>query len=227
MLENSSIDGFIMALSTETQMKGDYNHLKEVTEQGIPLVLFDRVTNEINCDKVIINDREAAYAAVKKLIGNKRKKIALVTTKNYFNVSRERAEGYRQALRDHNVPIDENLILELSDMEIDEVAIEAFFKAQEIDAVLCVNEIFPIHCMKLVQQKGLKVPEDIAVIGFTDGLLSKYATPTLTSIDQRGEEMGEIAARMLIEKVESEDEEETYTTEILEAILIERESTIN
>ncbi|WP_394750351.1 LacI family DNA-binding transcriptional regulator [Spongiimicrobium salis] len=227
MLENSSIDGFIMALSTETQLKGDYNHLKEVTEQGIPLVLFDRVTDEIQCDKVIINDKEAAYNAVKKLIGNKRKRIALVTTEDYFSVSRERAAGYRKALEDHHIPVDENLILRLSDMEIDEAAIADFFHTREVDAVLCVNEIFPIHCMKLVQENGHKVPDDIAVIGFTDGLLSKYATPTLTSIDQRGEEMGEIAARMLIEKVESEDEEETYKTEILQATLIERESTIN
>lgn len=227
MLESSSIDGFIMALSTETQMKGDYNHLKEVTEQGIPLVLFDRVTDEIECDKVIINDKGAAYLAVKKLIDNNRKKIAMITTEDYFNVSRKRGEGYRQALRDHNIPIDENLVLKLPNMEIDEEAIDDFLETREVDAVLCVNEVFPIHCMKLMQQKGYKVPDDVAFIGFTDGLLSKYATPTLTSIDQRGEEMGGIAARMLIEKVESEDEEDTYTTEILQATLIERGSTIN
>ena len=77
MLANGSIDGFIMALSAETQLKNDFNHLKEVTEQGIPLVLFDRITDEINCDKVVINDKQAAYMAVKKLIGNNRKRIAL------------------------------------------------------------------------------------------------------------------------------------------------------
>ena len=96
MLANGSIDGFIMALSAETQLKGDFNHLKEVAEQGIPLVLFDRITDEISCDKVIINDKEAAYMAVEKLINNGRKRIALITTESYLNVSAKRAEGYYQ-----------------------------------------------------------------------------------------------------------------------------------
>ncbi len=77
LLANGSVDGFIMALSAETQKKNDFNHLKEITDQGIPLVLFDRVTNEIDCDKVLINDKEAAKLAVNKFIKNGRKKNCL------------------------------------------------------------------------------------------------------------------------------------------------------
>ena len=112
-------------------------------------------------------------------------------------------------------------------MNIDENAIKEFFDAQEVDAVLCVNEIFAVHSMRLVQSKGLKIPEDISFIGFTDGILSKYANPSLTSIAQHGQEMGEISAKMLIEKIESENEEEIYRTEIIKSTLVERESTIN
>ena len=201
--------------------------MKEVTEQGIPLVLFDRITDEINCDKVIIDDREAAYAAVEKLIKNGRKKIALITTESYLNVSQKRAEGYFQALQDHGLPIDENLVLRLPYQYEDEEKSKEFFETHQVDAVLCVNEIFAIRCMRHAQKKGLKIPEEISFIGFTDGILSKFATPRLTSVAQHGEKMGEVAAQMLIEKVESEDEEETYRTEVIKSTLIERESTIN
>ena len=230
LLANGSIDGFIMSLSAETQQKNDFNHLKEVTEQGIPLVLFDRVTDEIECDKVIINDKQIAYTAVKKLIGSGKRKIALVTTDSYFNVSKKRAEGYMQALVDNEIPFDESRVLTLPYKEINKSEIEGFFKENDIDAVLCVNEVFAIHCMGAVQELGKKIPDDVSFIGFTNGMLSRYSTPGLTSIAQHGDRMGAIAAQMLIEKIETEigeDENETYRTEVIEATLIERESTIN
>ncbi|WP_086475903.1 LacI family DNA-binding transcriptional regulator [Arenibacter amylolyticus] len=227
LLANGSIDGFIMALSSGTQLKGDYTHLKEVTDQGIPLVLFDRVTDEITCDKVVINDKEGAYQAVTKFIKDGRKKIALITTDEYISVSRDRTAGYKQALLDHDLEFDEELILKLPTMEIDENAIASFFSNTEVDAVLCVNEVFAIASMRYVKAKGHNIPEDISFIGFTDGILSKYATPGLTAVAQHGEEMGEIAAQMLIEKIEVEVEEETYVTKVLAPTLIERGSTRN
>ena len=227
MLANGSIDGFIMSLSSDTQLKNDYNHLKEVTDQGIPLVLFDRVTNQINCDKIIIDDQMGAYVATKKLIDEGRTKIALVTTDDYLSVSKARTNGYQKALLDSNIAIDENLILRLPTMAMQEDLFKAFFDKTDVDAVLCVNEIFAVYGMRCVKEKGLKIPEDVSFIGFTDGLLSKYANPSLTAIAQHGEKMGELAAEMLIQKVESENEEETYKTEILEPTLIERDSTIN
>ncbi|MGB5171924.1 LacI family DNA-binding transcriptional regulator [Eudoraea sp.] len=229
MLANGSIDGFIMALSAETQFKNDYHHIKEVIDQGMPLVLFDRVTDEVICDKVIINDFDAAYMAVQKLIDDKRKHIALVTTETYLNVSEKRAQGYYKALEDNNLPINKNLVLHLPFQFEDESMSEAFFKTQKMDAVLCVNEIFAVRCMRLAQKNGLRIPEDIAFIGFTDGILSRLANPALTSVAQHGQEMGAVAARMLIDKIENEsiEEEETFRTEVLKSTLIERESTNN
>ncbi|NNE03263.1 MAG: LacI family DNA-binding transcriptional regulator [Eudoraea sp.] len=228
MLANGSIDGFIMALSGETQLKNDFNHLREVTEQGIPLVLFDRITDEITCDKVVIDDKEAAYGAVRKLLAAGRKRIALVTTEDFLNVSFKRAEGYYQALAEAGISKDDSLILQLPYQQKDEQKSEEFFKSTQIDAVLCVNEIFAVRCMGIAQRNGYKVPEDIAFIGFTDGILSKYASPTLTAVDQHGEQMGEIAAELLIEKIEREEEyeeEDGYTTKVLSATIVEREST--
>jgi len=229
MLANGSIDGFIMALASETQRKGDYNHLREVTEQGIPLVLFDSTTENIQCDKVIINDEQAAYEAVEKMISSGKKRIALFSTGSFYTVNKNRSSGYKRALVDNGFEVDENLILELPPEEnID--AIVPFFKNNKVDAVLAVNEITAIHAMSIARKQGLRIPEDISFIGFTDGLLSKYSQPTLTSIAQHGDRMGEIAAEMLIERVEAEyeeDQEEVFRTEVIEATLIERESTIN
>lgn len=227
LLANGSIDGFIMSLSSDTQLKNDYNHLKEVTEQGIPLVLFDRVTNQVNCDKVIIDDQLGAYIATKKLIDEGRKKIALITTDDYLSVSKARTDGYLKALSDNNIDVDNSIILRLPTMGMEEDMFKVFFDNADIDAVLCVNEIFAVSAMRYVKQNGKKIPDDVSFIGFTDGLLSKYANPSLTAIAQHGEKMGELAAEMLIQKVESENEEENYQTKILEPTLIERDSTIN
>ncbi|BFP41653.1 LacI family DNA-binding transcriptional regulator [Flavobacteriaceae bacterium GF1] len=227
MLANGSIDGFIMSLSAGTEKKKDFNHLKEVTEQGIPMVLFDRVTSEINCDKVLIDDIQGAYVATKKLLDEGRRKIALLTTEDFFSVSMNRNKGYKKALKDFGLEVNPDLVLKLPFMDIDEAKIEDFLNQIEPDAILSVNEIFGIYGMRVVQRKGLNVPKDISIIGFTDGLLAKHANPSITSVAQHGELMGETAAKMLIEKVESENEEETYRTEILQPTLIERESTLN
>ncbi len=224
MLANGSIDGFIMSLASQTQEKGDYNHLKEVTDQGIPVVLFDRITHEIDCDKVIIDDELGAYQATKKFIDQGKRKIALITTDDYLSVSKARTKGYWKALQESEMEADESMILKMPSMEMDEAAIKDFLNTKEPDAVLCVNEIFAVYSMRLVQEKGLRIPEDIAFIGFTDGVLSKYANPSLTVVAQHGEKMGEESARMLIDKVESEAEEETYQTKILEPTLVIRDS---
>lgn len=228
LLAHGSIDGFIMSLSAETQRKMDFHHLLEITEQGIPLVLFDRVDDNVPCDKVILNDTEIAYQAVKKLLADGRKSIALVTTESYFNVSAKRADGYEAALKEQGVTVKPELRLTLPYRDIDEREIERFFHNTKIDAVLCVNEIFAIQCMSVVQKMGKKIPDDIAFIGFTDGILSRYANPTLTTVAQHGERMGEIAAQMLIERIETEiGDEKPYRTEVVEATIVERGSTAN
>lgn len=224
MLANGSIDGFIMSLSSETQQKGDYNHLKEVTEQGIPVVLFDRITNEIDCDKVVIDDELGGYIATRKFIEQGKKKIAMITTDDYLSVSKARSMGYRKALSESKLGVDESMVLKMPSMEMDENRIKEFLETQKPDAVLCVNEIFAVYSMRLVQKSGLKIPDDISFIGFTDGVLSKYANPSLTVVAQHGEKMGEVSAKMLIDKIESEEEEETYQTKILEPTLVIRES---
>lgn len=227
MLANGSTDGFIMALSKETQFKGDFHHITEIINQGMPVVMFDRVTNEILCDKVIIDDKAAAYDAVQSLINAGKTKIALVTTVDYVSVGKLRTDGYTKALLDNDLPFDENLIIKIEDIENCEVQIGKLIEDLAIDAVFAVNELFAVITIKTANKLGLKVPDDLSVIAFTDGIISMYSTPTITTVSQNGIKMGKKAAMMLIDRLESEedDEEEHYTTEVIETHLIEREST--
>lgn len=230
MLANGSIDGFIMSLSKETQYKGDFHHITEVINQGMPVVMFDRVTNDILCDKVIIDDKAAAYEAVQSLIDSGRKKIALVTTVDYVSVGKLRTDGYEKALLDNGLPFNEDLIIKIEDVDTCEITISQLLNDRAFDAVFAVNELFAVTIIKTASKMGLKVPEDLAVIAFTDGIISKYSTPSITTVSQSGEKMGNKAAKMLIERLEAEhedddEENENYTTEVIETHLIQREST--
>jgi len=229
MLANGSIDGFIMSLSKETQFKGDFHHITEVINQGMPVVMFDRVTNDILCDKVIIDDKAAAYEAVQSLIDSGRKKIALVTTVDYVSVGKLRTDGYEKALLDNGLPFNEDLIIKIEDVDTCEITISQLLHDRAFDAVFAVNELFAVTIIKTANKMGLKVPEDLAVIAFTDGIISKYSTPSITTVSQSGKKMGNKAAKMLIERLEAEheddEENENYKTEVIETHLIKREST--
>ena len=228
MLAKGSIDGFIMSLSKETQFKGDFNHITEVINQGMPVVMFDRVTDEILCDKVIIDDKAAAYEAVQSLIDKGKKKIALVTTVDYVSVGKLRTDGYTKALLDNDIPFNENLILKIEDVTTCEITISKLLEDKAIDAVFAVNELFAVTIIKTANKIGLNVPNDLAVIAFTDGIISKYSTPTISTVSQKGKKMGAKAAKMLIKRLEADDYnegEENYTTEVISTHLIEREST--
>jgi LacI family transcriptional regulator len=226
MLANGSIDGFIMALSKETQQKKDFHHILEATSQGMPVVMFDRVTNDVFCDKVIIDDRTAAYDAVQFLIDKGMKKIGIITTIDYVSVGKLRTDGYIQAHQQNDLALDTNLILKIEDIENCEALIESFIRDNDMEGVFAVNELFAVTAIKMANKSGKKVPEDISVIGFTDGIISKYSTPSITTVSQNGIHMGQKAAKLLIDRLENEEDDEFYTTEVIETHLVERESTI-
>lgn len=234
MLANGSIDGFIMSLSKETQSKADFHHLTEVINQGMPVVMFDRVTNDILCDKVIIDDKKAAYEAVQFLIDKGLKKIALVTTVDYVSVGKLRTDGYIKALLDNDIPFREDLMIKVEDVDDCHQAIENLIANNAIDAVFAVNELFAVIAIQAANKQGINVPKDLSVIAFTDGIISQYSTPTITTVSQDGIKMGRKAAAMLISRLEKEEEysdtfeevEEHYRTEVIETHLIRRNSTI-
>lgn len=226
MLANGSIDGFIMSLSKETMEKQDFHHVREVMNQGMPVVMFDRVSDDINCDKVIIDDAGAASSAAEFLMRKGCKNLGLITTVDYITVGRLRTQGFKEALMKRGMDIVPGRILKIGDVEDAGLQIAAYIKEQDIDGIVAVNELFAVTASKAIQKIGKSIPKDVAVIAFTDGMLSKYASPTLTTIGQNGEEMGGLAAQKLIEKLESDSSnEESYETVIVKTSLVEREST--
>ncbi|WP_396178021.1 LacI family DNA-binding transcriptional regulator [Flavobacterium sp.] len=226
MLANGSIDGFIMSLSKETQFRRDFHHIIEVINQGMPVVMFDRVTNDISCDKVIIDDQLAAFEAVQRLIEAGYKNIALITTVDYVSVGKLRTDGYIKALKINNRAIDPDLILKIEDIDNCTDQIEQLIRNNKIDAIFAVNELFAVTAIKEAKAQGINVPEEMAIIGFTDGIISKYSSPSITTVGQNGIKMGNKAAQMLIDRLETElEEEEHYRTEVIETQLVIREST--
>ncbi len=225
LLANGSIDGFIISLAKETQMKEDFSHLNEVINQGMPVVLVDRVTDLVECDKVIVDDLEGAYKAVNYLIKKGAKKIALITMPDYMNVGRLRTQGYLNALKDAGIEIDPNLILKIEDLNGGYDKIKNLIYSNDIDAILAATEFFAVTAMKIAQSKGVKIPDDLSVIGFTDGIISQCASPSLTTLNQHSEEIGSKATRMLINKLDNTGEEVEYITHIIETTLVHREST--
>ena len=237
MLANGSIDGFILSISKDTLQRQDYHHLKETISQGMPIVLFDRVVNDVNCDKVIVDDIKGSKKAVNTLVENGCKHIALITTKDYVSVGRLRTQGYIESLEAHKIHPNSSLILRVDDkfvsddhLELLENEIEQLFeKNKNIDGIFAVNELYAVTAMKVARSLGLKIPDDIQVIGFTDGVLSKHATPSLTTVSQHAQAMGERAADLLILRLENDEENEMkdkhFKTVVIETELIERNST--
>jgi len=233
MLANGSIDGFILSISKETLAQQDYHHFHETINQGMPIVMFDRVVNEVNCDKVIVDDLKGSKKAVEKLIKNGCKNIAIITTKDYVSVGRLRTQGYLEALEERQIEAQSHLILKIveeldSEDHLDALEAEVeqlLVENKNIDAIFAVNELYALTAMKVARKLNRRIPEDIQVVGFTDGVLSKHATPGLTTVSQHAQQMGEKSAELLIDKLEDITEEELYQTVVLETTLVEREST--
>jgi LacI family transcriptional regulator len=244
LLANGSIDGFILSISKETLLKQDYHHFNATINQGIPIVMFDRVVSEVDCDKVIVDDFKGAVNAVEMLIKKQCKNIALITTMDYVSVGRLRTQGYLEALENNKMVANSNLILKIDDsldvennLDVLETEIAHFLKSNhKIDGIFAVNELYAVSAMKVARKLGFKIPDDIQVIGFTDGVLSKHATPSLTTVSQHGQKIGEQAANLLIDRLEAEDAEidqyltnnatkSDYIKMVIETEIIEREST--
>lgn len=234
MLANGSIDGFILSTSKATMLNQDYHHFIETINQGMPIVMFDRVISEIPCDKVIVDDYEGAKKAVEQLIESGCKHIALITTKDYVSVGKLRTQGYLNALEDNKIDPEASLILKIAEEFDSENHLEGleqeiqklFTDNPDIDGVFAVNELYAITAMKEVRKLNKAIPEDVQIIGFTDGMLAKHATPSLTTVSQHAQQMGEKSAELLIHRLEQEEEEETYQTVVIETELIQRNSTI-
>lgn len=225
LANGSDIDGFILSISKETERKQEFEHFKTHIEDGIPIVMFDRATDKVTCDKVIVNDEEGAFQAVNHLIETGSKNIAFISTMSDYAIGKLRKKGYLKALKNASIEIDEDLMISEENPKKYEEVIQKLFNKKKIDGVLATNELSAITAMKVAQKMGLKIPEDISVIGFSNGILSRHSNPKLTTVSQHAELMGETATHMLIDAIEKSNPAYSSVTKVIKTTLVEREST--
>jgi LacI family transcriptional regulator len=187
--------------------------------------MFDRIADEVNCDKVIVDDFESAVNATEHLIKSGCKNIALLSAIDNLSVGKLRAQGFYKALEKNGMKADDNLVILTNNSEEFNNRIGGFFIKNKPDGVFALDEHASVTAMKLALQNGYKIPKELSLIGFADGVWSRRMTPSLSTVSQHGPEIGEVAAKMLIDKLESEAEAYTYTTTVIKTELRQRDST--
>ncbi|WP_353778974.1 substrate-binding domain-containing protein [Winogradskyella sp. 3972H.M.0a.05] len=226
LLSNGSVDGFILSVAEETQVSKESAHFKSIKDQNIPLVMFDRVANDIECDKIIIDDFKAAYDATKFLIDKGRKQIALISNIDNLSVGKLRLDGYKKAIEDHQEVSTETLILSVDRSEDPQKKIADFLdKHKNIDGIFAADNTSGVVAINLSRSKGKSVPEDISVIGFADASIANYSTPKLSTINQHADEIGRMSLNLLIKRLHNKDEIKKYETTVIPVTIDQREST--
>lgn len=227
LLSNGTVDGFIVSIAEETQRENSYEHFTSLLKEGTPIVMFDRVTKEVQCDKVVVDDFESAVFATEHLIQTGCKRIALFSAIDNLSVGKLRVDGYFAALEKHGIEVNEDLILKFQNEEDIDAPMQALFDKEQFDAVFAVDEHASVMAMKIALKKGIKIPDDLSIIGFADGVWSRRMTPSLSTVSQHGPQIGSVAANMLIERIEAKevDGPKNYKTDIIKTELRYREST--
>lgn len=227
LLSNGSVDGVIISSAAEeNELPHHAEHLRELSENQIPLVMFDRVTNLIDCDKVIVDDFEAGYKATKFFIQTGCRTIAIVTPIVDSVISRLRIEGYKKALIENNIAFDDKLVEATDSKEDLELTLSLLLNYKKIDGIMALDEITAVKVMSIVKSRGYHVPNDISIIGFTNGELSKYVTPSITMVSQHGMYIGETVAKILIDRIENKDSDDQFETKTIRTSLVVRDSTL-
>lgn len=227
LLLSKRVDGILISLANST---GDFKHLDDLIAQHTPLVMFDKIAKIVNCSKVIINDRKAAYTATKHLIDSGCNRIAHFRGPLLPQNSIDRFLGYKQALLDNGFDYDPSLVYILKDMSFDE---GAYFANQllkdhdNIDGIFINTDLVAIGAIAEFNKHGIKVPEDISIVGFSNWFMSSVILPPLTTINQPGYLMGKTAFKLLYKEIKSrkKNDKVVYKEVELPTELIVREST--
>lgn len=222
MLANQ-VDGLLVSLTKETR---NFDHLKVFERKGIPIVFFNRVCEDMNVPKVVVDDYEGAFRAVEHLIKRKKKRIAHLAGPDTLPISVKRLRGYRDALKKYNIPIDEELIIPY-DLTIAKVKIYVNHLLRldnPPDAIFAINDPTAIEALQIVKKKGLQVPKDIAIVGFSNDFASGLIEPSLTTVSQPVKEIGSTAAQLLVDQINRDISEWKSIIRVLKTELIVRKS---
>lgn len=227
LLLDKGVDGILISLSNGTK---DTAHLQRVIDFGIPLVLFDKISKLLKCSKVIINDIKASYDVVTYLINRGCKRIAYFRGDLNPQNSIDRFLGYKKALEDNNIAYDPSLVYSTPNANFDD-GYQTTKKALEehhmnIDAIYTITDLTAIGAINYLNEKQIKIPDQIAVFGFSNWFMSSVITPTLSSVEQNAYKTGEKSVEILFHEIESKQKGEKYDyqTITIETELILRNS---
>ena len=217
------VDGVLISVSMETK---DNDHLKNFKNSGTPLVFFDRHIEIPGSSNVIIDDFQGGFDATEHLILQGCKKIAHFSGPQELEIYKNRFNGYKTALEKYSIPLDKNLIISSKLMETD--GIESVKKILSlnisIDGIFSSNDTAAISALQYLKEQGIRIPEDIAIVGFSNEPISSVIEPSLTTIDQPGFEMGKTATDLLLKQIRDNQELIDPETIVLKPILIKRNS---
>jgi len=223
-LFHKRVDGLIASLAFDTP---DLNHFQLYIDKGIPVMFIDRVEQDRQNTVVIIDNAKCGYQATAHLIEQGCKRIAHITSSLKRNVYSQRYKGYRDALFDNNIPLNEKLVFvkDLSEKSAIEAALEILKMKPMPDGAFITNDFVAAVCMRTFKEHGIKIPGEIAVVGFNNDAIGNLIEPTLTTINYPGKEMGQIAARNLINHLKGiSDMHQTNTIIVRTELLIRKSS---
>ena len=197
------VEGIVACLAQNTV---DYSHFVEIADMGIPLVFFGRTCLTDKFSTVTANGDEAAQMATDHLIETGSRRIAFIGGPNHLDMVRRRKHGYLEALREHHIPIDRDLVV--CDKIDYECALDATTRLLRLDnrpdAILAFNDIITFAAFTAIKREGLRIPEDVALVGFTDDMHAAYVTPRMSAIVDQSYEMGATACRLLLKAIDGD-----------------------
>ncbi|WP_428655205.1 LacI family DNA-binding transcriptional regulator [Runella sp.] len=227
-LAQRRVDGLLVSLSGESN---DLEHFKELQSKGLPIVFFDRVPQDYITHKVTADNFAGAYEATEHLIEQGFQRIAHLTSPSWLSITYERLEGYKKALQNHEIPIEESYIKYCShggmiEEEVEKAVMELINHPDRPDAIFTAGDRLTTTCMSLIRQAGLRIPEDIAIVGFTNLITAHLLNPSLSAVRQPAYEMGQLATEFLIDLIERPKATIRFETKKLDTYLVIRESSI-
>lgn len=222
---NSRVDGLLISLAYDTE---NLQHIEPFIDKNIPVLFFDRVMTHKKCTSVVIDNVLAGYEATHHLIEQGCRQIVHVTGNLKRNVYADRYKGYRQALAEHGIAFDESQVI------CTDLTPESGIKAMQhlraslplTDGLFVANDWCAVSCIGALKQAGVRIPEDIAVVGFNDDMVAQVIEPQLTTVHYPGQEMGEIAIGHLIQHLNGQSAIASTNTIILRSELIIRRSSM-
>jgi LacI family transcriptional regulator len=226
-LTSRSIDGLLISVSAETT---NFDVFKDLINKGMPIVFFDRIVAEIDTHKVIVDNFTGAYNATTHLIHSGYRNIATICNPAVLSIAKERIGGYKAALADHGMKVDENMIricnhggMILSELE--EAMRFLFSHDEKPDAIFASSDKLTTGCLRILKQMNMSIPGDIGLIGFSNGDLTDLLDPPLSVIRQPAFEMGQMSTNMLLQMIESKTPVNSFETRVLSTELLIRKST--